>query len=158
MGGVEKLKIAAPQLNCSVLDLPHVVDKMAGNQPGGIKFIRGDMFDRNTIPETDFVFMRNILHDWSDEDCQRILKNIHSILPDNGSVLIAQYDVPDPGQAGKDDWHGFQMDLNMLAIEGKERTDAQNRKMLEKAGFKVEEKISWWVTLEGKKCLTVASK
>ena len=155
---MEQLQSAAPHYNCSVLDLPHVVEMMAGNQASKIKFVGGDMFDKDTIPEADFVFLKHILHDWSDEDCQKILKNIHNILPDNGSCLIVESYIPDAGQATKEDWLGFSMDLTVMTIGGRERTESQTKEMMEKAGFKVEDNMIWWVPLTGKLSCVVASK
>jgi hypothetical protein len=40
--------------------------------------------------------MKMILHDWSDDECIKILSNIYSASPKHGTVLIAEHLVPGP--------------------------------------------------------------
>ncbi|KAJ3698017.1 hypothetical protein LUZ61_001722 [Rhynchospora tenuis] len=61
---------AFPRLRCTVFDLPHVVAKdLKGDT---FDAVGGDMFEM--IPPADAIFLKNVLHDWGDEDCIRILK------------------------------------------------------------------------------------
>ncbi|KAH7842458.1 hypothetical protein Vadar_005542 [Vaccinium darrowii] len=48
---------AFPKLECTVLDLPHVVAGLQGS--GNLKFVGGDMFQ--TIPSTDAVLLKYLL-------------------------------------------------------------------------------------------------
>ena len=118
------------------------------------------MFDKANIPEAEVVFLKNILHDWSDEDCGRILENVRGSLPagSGGRVVIVESFVPNPGEVRRDDHHAFTKDFSMMVIGGRGRTEAQTRVMLEKTGFRLEQKMVWWVPLAGKMCCTVASK
>ncbi|MCO5575825.1 hypothetical protein L7F22_029630 [Adiantum nelumboides] len=52
----------------------------------GMEFVGGDMFQK--VPKGDAIFMKWILHDWSDEDCIKILKNCHNALPKHGKLII----------------------------------------------------------------------
>ncbi|ONK55288.1 uncharacterized protein A4U43_UnF5490 [Asparagus officinalis] len=61
---------AFPAINCSVLELPQVVSTV--KEKGSVEFIAGDMFDH--VPPANAVLLKWILHDWTDEDCVRILK------------------------------------------------------------------------------------
>ncbi|CAA7021652.1 unnamed protein product [Microthlaspi erraticum] len=45
----------------------------------GVKHVSGDMFIE--IPKGDAIFMKWILHDWSDEDCVKILKIVGKVFP-----------------------------------------------------------------------------
>nr|XP_027118707.1 trans-resveratrol di-O-methyltransferase-like [Coffea arabica] len=56
---------AFPDLNCIVLDLPHVVDGLVANNKS-LAFVGGSMFV--AIPPADDVTMKWILHDWNDEE------------------------------------------------------------------------------------------
>lgn len=68
-------------------DLPHVV-KDAPSYPG-VVHVGGDMF--KSVPKGDAIFMKNILHNWSDEECVRMLKKCYESLPENGKVIIADH-------------------------------------------------------------------
>ncbi|KAI6693496.1 hypothetical protein NL676_021206 [Syzygium grande] len=61
---------AFPHMECTVFDQPHVVDGLVGSER--LKFVGGDMFVE--IPPADAIFLKWILHDWSDEKCIDILK------------------------------------------------------------------------------------
>ena len=156
-GGVmRKLKQTAPQIHCSVLELPDVVERVV--DAGGVEFVAGDMFDKNTIPEADYVFMKHIVHDWSDENCHKILTNIHDRISDGGSVCIVEGYIPDAGKSNQDDWAAFALDILMMTIGGRERTESEMKEMLSKAGFKVVDTMVWEVPFHGKQCCTVARK
>ncbi|MCO5554854.1 hypothetical protein L7F22_008390 [Adiantum nelumboides] len=73
-----------PMIKLTCFDLPNVI-AMAPSYPG-VEFVGGDMFQK--IPEGDAIFMKWILHDWSDEDCIKILKNCHNALPKHGKLII----------------------------------------------------------------------
>ncbi|CAN6209707.1 unnamed protein product, partial [Urochloa humidicola] len=63
---------AFPHVRCSVLELPYVVDAAAPADDGTVEFVAGDMME--FIPPADAVLLKFVLHNWSDEDCVRILK------------------------------------------------------------------------------------
>ncbi|CAI0377700.1 unnamed protein product [Linum tenue] len=103
-------------------DLPHVV---ATAPPcDGVTHVGGDMFESW------------ILHNWSDEDCVRILKNCKKAIPKKTGKLIIVDMVIDPeGQSPFDD-AGLLVDLLMMVqTSGKERTEAEWKKILEEGGF-----------------------
>ncbi|XP_020963065.1 anthranilate N-methyltransferase-like isoform X2 [Arachis ipaensis] len=60
-----------PNIQGVNFDLPHVIE----NAPiyAGVEHIGGDMFE--SVPNGDAIFIKNILHDWDDEECLKILKN-----------------------------------------------------------------------------------
>ena len=114
---MESLLLAAPHLSCSVLEEPGVVEMMAAgsSQSGKVKCHAGDMFDRATIPEAEVVFLKNILHNWEDSDCDTILENVHSSLPAaGGTIVIVESFVPNPGEVREDDHHAFNADFNIM--------------------------------------------
>ncbi|KAM3359138.1 hypothetical protein P3S68_022071 [Capsicum galapagoense] len=61
-----------PQISCTVFDLPQVIEGYEGST--NITYVSGDMFKFN--PSVDVIFLKGILHDWSDEDCIKILKKM----------------------------------------------------------------------------------
>lgn len=50
-------------------------------------YMVGNMFD--DIPKADTYIMKMILHDWSDDECVKILSNIYQRSPNEGTVFIA---------------------------------------------------------------------
>ncbi|KAI3881661.1 hypothetical protein MKX03_026858 [Papaver bracteatum] len=125
---------ANPHILGTNFDLPHVV-ATAPDFPG-IKHVGGDMFVN--IPEADAVLMKWILHDWSDEDCTKILKNCYKAITKkkNGKVIIVEC-VLRPGGTGLFDKIGLIFDMGMLALTsgGKERTEDEWKMLLNNAGF-----------------------
>ncbi|KAI4325139.1 hypothetical protein MLD38_030562 [Melastoma candidum] len=59
-----------PRINCTVLDLPHVVTGLSGGMNPW--FVPGDMFEE--IPPADGILHKSILHDWEDEESVKKLK------------------------------------------------------------------------------------
>lgn len=80
----------------------------------------------------DLYFMKHIVHDWSDEQALRLLKNIRSVIPANGTLLLAEAvlddsPAPHPGKL---------IDIEMIAfVGGKERTASEFRELLTASGF-----------------------
>ena len=79
----------------------------------------------------DGYLLSIVLHDWSDEQALRILRNI-AAAASGARLLIIEFVVP-PG----DTPHiSKTIDLTMLAmVGGKERTEPEWREMLTAAGF-----------------------
>src|SRR3546814_6670481 len=56
--------------------------------------------------------LKFILHDWSDEECVRILANVHKALAPEGRVAVVDMILPDTPMPHI----GWMMDINMLAM------------------------------------------
>ena len=50
-------------------------------------YMVGNMFDG--VPKADTYIMKMILHDWSVDECVKILSNIYQRSPNEGTVIIA---------------------------------------------------------------------
>ncbi|GER43154.1 O-methyltransferase [Striga asiatica] len=131
---------AFPELECSVLDLPHVVEGLEGSW--NLRFVGGDMFE--SIPRADAVFMKWILHDWSDEDCVKIMKRCKEAIPsrdDGGKVIIIDIVVDDELENEKKNKamameNQLFWDIEMMVMTGgKERTEKEWAKLFCEAGF-----------------------
>lgn len=131
-----------PQVKCVSFDLPEVIDKVE-NPPPGVEFAKGNMFDSSTIPKGDVIFMKHILHDWSDDDSVKILKSCHAALPDDGKVFITEAILPPAGQITPENKMGLYLDMLMLIIGGKERSRKMWDDLVVQADFTViEEKVT----------------
>ncbi|KAL6905509.1 hypothetical protein ACP4OV_003110 [Aristida adscensionis] len=125
---------AFPAMRCSVLELPAVVDGMPAD--GMVEFVAGDMME--FIPPADAVLLKFVLHDWSDEDCVRILKRSKEAISTQepkGKVIIIDTVV---GSAESKEILEAQllMDLNMMVVvAGKEREEQKWSEIFTKAGF-----------------------
>eukprot|EP00976_Prorocentrum_cordatum_P114795 1195900-Prorocentrum_minimum.AAC.8 len=75
---MECIKKRFPKVTCINFDLPEVVEAAPAIE--GVLHVGGDMFDHTTIPSgADCIFMKHMLHDWSDEDSTRVLKSLHKV-------------------------------------------------------------------------------
>ncbi|XP_042037387.1 8-hydroxyquercetin 8-O-methyltransferase-like [Salvia splendens] len=127
---------AVPGLKCVVLDLPHVVAGLQDSE--NLRFVGGDMF--HFIPPADAVILKWILHDWSDEDCIKILKNckeaIISSKENGGKVIIVDMVVDLEKQEEKAIETQLYFDmLMMVGLAGKERTEKEWAKLFYDSGF-----------------------
>ncbi|KAJ0256571.1 Uncharacterized protein HA466_0095100 [Hirschfeldia incana] len=102
----------------------------------GVEHVSGDMFIE--VPKGDAVFMKWILHDWTDEHCIKILKNCWKSLPEKGKVIILERITPAEPKGGDllSDTV-FAMDLLMLTqcSGGKERSLSQFENLAFESGF-----------------------
>ncbi len=124
---------AWPGLHAAVLDLPAAVEfgrEVCGEE---VEFIAGDFF-RDPLPPADLYALGRILHDWSEEKIAKLLARIHDALPAGGALLVAEILLDDDKRGPVD---AQMQSLNMLVCtEGRERTVAEYRDLLEAAGFK----------------------
>jgi hypothetical protein len=108
----------APQARGVLFDLPQVIERARANPNPRIHYVGGDFF-KNPIPPCDAYMMMTVLHDWSDEECIAILKNIKSTAPPDAKVLILE------GVVQPDARNSFLLDLDiemLVMTTGRERT------------------------------------
>lgn len=97
-----------------------------------IDFVSGDFF-RDELPEADLYALGRILHDWTDEKCENLLRRIHDRLPAGGALLIAEKLLAEDGVGPLS---ANLQSLNMLVVtEGKERSLGEYIRLLRAAGF-----------------------
>lgn len=95
-------------------------------------------FFKEAPPECDGYFLVNVLHDWDDETCIRILKNITCSMEPDSKLWIVEY-VIEPGP-------GFSvaklLDLEVLVMnDGRERTIEEYKALLSNVGLSMSEII-----------------
>ncbi|MFS7996720.1 putative caffeate O-methyltransferase [Helianthus anomalus] len=102
----------------------------------GIDHVGGDMFKE--VPEGDTIFMKWILHDWSDDRCIKLLKNCYKALPKNGKVIIIEAILPFLPDTSSSVKVNTYMDVFMMTQNtgGKERTEDEFLTLAKSAGFK----------------------
>ncbi|MBA3441288.1 MAG: methyltransferase [Pyrinomonadaceae bacterium] len=128
---------ANPHLKGILFDVPSVIegaDELLRKEGAAdrVEKVSGDFFE--SVPAGDAYMMKHIIHDWDDERSIKILKNIHAAMNAGGKVLIIEMVVPD----GNEPHFSKIMDLEMLVSPGGvERTAAEYRDLLAKAGFRL---------------------
>ncbi|XP_038696500.1 caffeic acid 3-O-methyltransferase 1-like [Tripterygium wilfordii] len=115
-------------------DLPHVVQH-APSYPG-VEHVGGDMFV--SVPTGDAIFMKWILHDWSDEHCLKLLKNCYNAIPDDGKVIIVDAILPIMPETSSAvrATSGFDVLMMIQSPGGKERTQQEFMALATGAGYK----------------------
>jgi ubiquinone/menaquinone biosynthesis C-methylase UbiE len=81
----------------------------------------------------DAYMMKHIIHDWDDEHSLRILKNCHAVMQRGARLLVVDSIIA----PGNEPSVGKTLDLFMLLIGGRERTEAEFRTLFERAGFEL---------------------
>ncbi|KAB1202983.1 Caffeic acid 3-O-methyltransferase [Morella rubra] len=96
----------------------------------------GDMF--SSVPEGDAIFMKWILHDWSDEHCLKLLKNCHGAIPNHGKVIVLEAVLPVMSEISTSVKSTSQLDVLMMTQTpgGKERTREEFLTLVTEPGFK----------------------
>lgn len=123
-----------------VFDLPNVVAGASTTlSAAGVlercETIGGSFFE--AVPSgRDAYMLSHILHDWSDEDCLKILGSIRQAMPASGRLLVVEMLIP----SGDAPHFGKLLDVTMLSIfsGGRERTEEEYVALLNKAGFKMQ--------------------
>lgn len=138
---------ANPRLQGTVLELPGVVaeeDRHWAPKLGVSErctYVSGDMFE--AVPEADAYFLKWILHNFDDEECQQLLSTIHESAPSDGRLFIIETIVPGPGMPH----YAKRLDITMMVqTGGRERTEEEYAALLEQTGWGF---VETWVPEEG---------
>lgn len=97
----------------------------------GIDFINGDFFE--SIPSGyDLYILKNVLHNWSDNDAISLLKNCREVMDDNANILIITLMKKQKSPIVK----SVDLLMDMLYL-GKERYFSEFEHLANQAGFVV---------------------
>ncbi|KAK6585252.1 hypothetical protein PZA11_001979 [Diplocarpon coronariae] len=84
--------------------------------------------------DAHIYFLRRILHNYQDDMCHTILSNIAAAMTSTSRLLIGEIVVPPRTQVGEDP-STYWMDMLMICIGGKERSEKEFTALLEGAGL-----------------------
>lgn len=107
---------------------------LAARLDGRIDVTAGSFFDRIPVGADVYLLVR-VLHDWSDEDSVRILRNCRAAMSDDARLLIVEQILePDPTLGHP---AGYLIDTQMMAMFGsaRERTQSEFGKLLAASDF-----------------------
>lgn len=124
---------ATPGTRGVLFDLPQVVSSASALLTGDVgarcRVVGGDFF--NSVPECgDAYLLRGVIHDWPDQDAIKILRNTHRAMGLGGTLLLIENVIDAHRPVGM-------IELLMLVIGGRERTEANFRSLLAAAGFAI---------------------
>jgi hypothetical protein len=125
-----------PAVTGSLLDLPTVVEQATSH--GRMSVAPGDFFV-TPLPSADAAILMEVLHDWDDAGCAKILSAARRAIGNTGRLLVIEIEMTTgPGP----DWPKL-LDVVMLAVFGaRQRTNAEYDRLLQANGFTVERQIS----------------
>ena len=122
-----------------VFDLPGTAERarrfLADNGLGDrADAVGGDFFE--AVPAGgDLYLLKQILHDWDDEESVTILANIRRAIARNGRLAVIDFLLPD----GNEPHPGFALDILMLiSTTGRERRLAEFESIFDAAGFRID--------------------
>jgi sulfur carrier protein ThiS len=141
-GGVGQLLAAilaaTPTARGILYDLPHAVVQAQPllRQHGiadRVRVVQGSFFD--SVPAGgDIYVLKNVLHDWPEDQAVEILRNVHAAAGIGTTIVLIEFVIP----LHKREYVGHWTDLEMLLTQaGRDRTAAEYRALLERAGFRV---------------------
>ncbi|MEJ2619597.1 MAG: methyltransferase [Candidatus Thiodiazotropha sp.] len=143
-----------PNINAIVFDQPHVIERTAKHfKKNGLEnrcsLIGGDFFD--SIPvKSDMYFMRQILHDWTHDQCVKILRNLRSSAEMGSRLLISDCVINEKPKYENTPFY----DLLMLYITGgRERTVEEFDRLFKETGFDMVDVVDtgfWFGVIEAR--------
>jgi hypothetical protein len=101
-----------------------------------VDLVPGSFFDAELPRGCDAYSLKNVLHDWGDDECIKILQNVRRAMDANARLLVMDV-LTEPN-----DGTGFGplLDVHMLVActGGRERDVDEMKQLLERAGFRLE--------------------
>lgn len=98
-----------------------------------VELVAGDFFD--AVPPADLYLLKQILHDWDDAECARILATIRKAVVPGGRIAVIDHllsDTPTPSE-------GLSTDIGMMIWStGRERTRSEFETLFAESGFRLD--------------------
>lgn len=128
-----------PEAKGILFDLPEVIAKappvLAAHANGARVQSAGGSFFEKIPPGGDLYLLKQILHDWEDDDCVTILRNIRTAIAPGGRLIVVDRLMPE--QVGPHP--AYNMDLYMLLLLGaRERKLSEFEALFARSGFRLE--------------------
>ncbi|KAK3305268.1 O-methyltransferase-domain-containing protein [Chaetomium strumarium] len=124
-----------PREQCVLEDLPGVIDQAKREQQpelAGVQMVGMDFHKEQPIKGALVYYIRRCLHDYHDETCVGILRQIANAMVLDSRLLISETVINNPPTA-----YQSAIDLMMLLLSGKERGLDGFKEMADQAGLVV---------------------
>lgn len=137
---LQEILTAYPEVHGILFDLPENTN--IANLDDSVKdrcsLIGGNFFEH--VPAADLYLFKRVLHDWSDQDCIRILQTCAKSARPNSRLILNEFLLPQPEALMIDTYF-------MACFKGRQRTSDEFAKILDAAGWTVKsrEKTSCWL-------------
>jgi hypothetical protein len=137
-----------PGIRGSVFELPHVVEHARENIAAADLAGRCDVVEGNALKSVlagaDAYIVKGVIHGRDDTEAVSIYRNCRNAMPAHARLLVMERVLPeriDPDDARNR--ANVLMDINMMLMSpgGRERTEAEHRRLLLQAGLQIEHVI-----------------
>jgi hypothetical protein len=132
-----------PKLRGVLADQQHVLDRATKRN-----FLGRELAARSTMQVCDLFanipsgcrayMMKSVIHDWNDEDAKRIFRVCRKAVPEDGALLLVEFDLPEDSRASRGKFTDITM---MLLTGGRERTLAEYTALLSATGFRLTQAV-----------------
>lgn len=134
---------ANPAVRGILFDLPHVVagapEILGAAAVGGRCTVVGGDFFRLVPPGADGYLLKYIIHNWDDERAVAVLQRCRAAMAASGTLLLIEHVLPERWETGTTAVRPTVIDMHMLVMTpgGRERTETEFQRLLERAGFEL---------------------
>jgi C-methyltransferase len=98
-----------------------------------VRIETGSFFD--SVPAGgDAYVLKQVIHDWPDDEAIRILRNLRAACGAKTTVLLVETVIPEHDREFIGKWADLEM---LLGVNGRERTAAEYQALLGRAGFRM---------------------
>jgi len=126
-----------PNTRGILFDQPHVVAEVSPDK-GEKLSVTGGSFFTDKMPTADCYVLMNIIHDWPDAECIKILSAIRRDMPQHARVLLIESVVP----SSPEPHLSKELDIVMMVLPGgKERTKQEYADLVSKCGLRLKEVV-----------------
>jgi hypothetical protein len=130
---------ATPGARGVLFDMPEVVAAARGELrkyrvDDRVEIAQGSFFDDVIPPGGDVYVLKNVIHDWLDDDAERILRNVRAAAGKGGRLVLIELVIPTHNRDSPGKW----LDLDMfVSAAARERTADEYARLLDRAGFRL---------------------
>ena len=139
-GTTKEIRETFPQLKGKMIveDLESVINQIPTDFLPRLQDIETrvhDFWNEQPVKYAAVYYLRRVLHDWSDDLCQKILRHQADAMAPDSKILIADMILPDMVQ--REDTYCYWLDLVMMTFGGKERNETDWLELLDKSNLEL---------------------
>jgi predicted transcriptional regulator len=121
----------APNTQGVLFDQPHVIAQVSPTER--LELRSGDFF-RGPLPQCDCYILMEVLHDWTDDQCIDILRQVRAASANDAKLLVVETVLPQDNRPH----FAHHLDINMMVLTGgRERTPDQLSRLFSDSGFRL---------------------
>lgn len=122
------------QLNGTLFDQPHIIKQATNKSVLNLRFdMKGGSFFDEISVDADAYILKRILHDWSDQDCCKILQTVKEAMKPDSKLYVIDAIVPE----GNLPHFSKNLEAFLMTWGGQERDRAEFEHLFNKVGLKL---------------------